>query len=81
MTVGSRVAARTAEDMGLLTSSQVCHQAGLTYRQLDHWTRRGLVVPAVAAAGAGTARLWSPSVVGQVVELLERIDACPFKHD
>jgi DNA-binding transcriptional MerR regulator len=37
-----------------------CHAAGITYRQLDYWTRTGLVVPSVrSAAGSGTQRLYS----------------------
>lgn len=37
-----------------------CEAAGITYRQLDHWARTGLIVPSVrAAAGSGTQRLYS----------------------
>ena len=39
---------------------QTCKIVGITYRQLDYWTRTGLVVPSVAAArGSGTQRLYS----------------------
>lgn len=31
----------------------------MSYRQLDHWTRLGVVEPAVAASGSGTHRRWS----------------------
>lgn len=30
----------------LYESTQVCEIAGITYRQLDYWMRRGLVTPA-----------------------------------
>jgi DNA-binding transcriptional MerR regulator len=35
---------------------------GLTYRQLDHWTRRGLLHPDNSATpGSGHRRVWSES--------------------
>ncbi len=37
-----------------------CEAAGITYRQLDHWARTGLVEPSIrAAAGSGSQRLYS----------------------
>ncbi len=34
--------------------------AGITYRQLDHWARTGLVAPSIrTAGGSGTTRLYS----------------------
>jgi DNA-binding transcriptional MerR regulator len=39
---------------------QVCKIVGITYRQLDHWDRTGLVRPSLALArGSGTQRLYS----------------------
>jgi DNA-binding transcriptional MerR regulator len=39
---------------------QVCKIVGITYRQLDHWDRTGLVSPSLAPArGSGTQRLYS----------------------
>ncbi len=39
---------------------QACKIVGITYRQLDYWTRTGLVVPSIQAAnGSGTQRLYS----------------------
>ena len=39
---------------------QACNIVGITYRQLDYWTRTGLVVPTVqAATGSGSQRLYS----------------------
>jgi DNA-binding transcriptional MerR regulator len=39
---------------------QVCKIVGITYRQLDHWTRTELVRPSIAQAhGSGTQRLYS----------------------
>ena len=39
---------------------QACKIVDITYRQLDYWTRTGLVIPSVQAAmGSGTQRLYS----------------------
>ena len=39
---------------------QACKIVGITYRQLDYWTRTGLVEPTVqAATGSGSQRLYS----------------------
>lgn len=39
---------------------QTCKIVGITYRQLDYWTRTGLVAPSLQPAqGSGTQRLYS----------------------
>jgi DNA-binding transcriptional MerR regulator len=39
---------------------QTCKIVGITYRQLDYWTRTGLVFPTIqAATGSGSQRLYS----------------------
>ena len=39
---------------------QTCKVVGITYRQLDYWTRTGLVTPSVQeATGSGSQRLYS----------------------
>jgi DNA-binding transcriptional MerR regulator len=39
---------------------QVCKIVGISYRQLDHWDRTGLIRPSLALArGSGTQRLYS----------------------
>lgn len=39
---------------------QACKVVGITYRQLDYWTRTGLVMPSVQeATGSGSQRLYS----------------------
>ena len=39
---------------------QTCKIVGITYRQLDYWTRTGLVTPSVQeATGSGSQRLYS----------------------
>ncbi len=51
---------------GLHSSKEAARLAGISYRQLDHWTRLGVVKPEQEASGSGTARRWSGR---QVVEL------------
>lgn len=45
--------------MELISSPEACRLAGVTYRQMDYWTREGLVAPAREAQGSGSARRWS----------------------
>jgi DNA-binding transcriptional MerR regulator len=47
------------KDMGY-RGPQACKIVGITYRQLDYWTRTGLVEPSLQPAhGSGTQRLYS----------------------
>ncbi len=47
------------EDVGY-RGPTACSAAGISYRQLDYWTRTGLVEPTVrTAGGSGTQRLYS----------------------
>ena len=47
------------KDMGY-RGPQTCKIVGIIYRQLDYWTRTGLVEPSLQAAqGSGTQRLYS----------------------
>jgi len=52
-----------------LSSLEVCHLTGVTYRQLDYWVRAGLVRPHVCARGSGTHRRWSLDDVERVRRL------------
>ncbi len=54
----------------------MCRLAGITYRQLDYWTRTGGLKPSIrGAAGPGTSRLYSSDDVkkaraaGQLAQL------------
>ena len=51
------------------TSPEVCDLAGCTYRQLDHWVRRGLIsAPRISDVGSGRLRKWNfESVLEAVV--------------
>lgn len=50
----------------LLSTDCVCQQSGASYRQIDYWTREGILTPAIAAEGSGTQRRWSPEVIPKV---------------
>jgi len=43
------------------TSAEACNAAGITYRQLDYWTRSGYVTPVGGRAtpGSGARRRWT----------------------
>lgn len=57
-------------ERGTMSSVQLCREAGCTYRQLDYWTRHGLVEPLVAADGSGSRRRWSVDDVHRVRRLI-----------
>jgi len=59
--------------MDTLSSTSICRLSGASYRQLDYWTRTGVVVPSTAEAhGSGTQRRWSVDQV-RVLTLLVRL--------
>lgn len=43
----------------MIRSSDLPRLVGISYRQLDYWTRQGVLIPAQDANGSGTQRLWS----------------------
>lgn len=46
--------------LGAFRAPEVCELAGITYRQLDYWSRTELVKPGIRdASGSGTRRLYS----------------------
>ena len=65
---------------GWVKTSALCKSLGITYRQLDHWVNRGLAVPSLDNKGSGYTRWWAPSDVEVLIDLVERIKACPFTH-
>lgn len=50
---------RSAAPAADLSTMEVVEQTGASYRQLDYWARQGVLVPAVEAAGSGTARRYT----------------------
>lgn len=59
--MGAQLAMAFSEDDGVgYRGPTVCKIVGVTYRQLDYWTRTELVTPSVRSAeGSGTQRLYS----------------------
>jgi hypothetical protein len=58
-----------------LTSGQVCAMAHVTYRQLYHWTRLGLVLATPIAPGSGYKRTYSQSEAKRVVLMAQMVEA------
>lgn len=52
-----------------MTTTQAAAAAGITYRQLDYWTRAGVARPHVDARGSGSQRVWT----APEVEVLKRM--------
>ena len=61
----------------LVTSPELCRLAGITYRQLDYWTRQRVMVASRSARGSGTIRGWTIDEVaaGRVCGHLSRLGA------
>lgn len=63
------------EEMGY-RGPQACKIVGITYRQLDYWTRTELVTPSIQAAeGSGTQRVYSFNDLLQLKVVKELTDA------
>lgn len=60
-----------------LNTDDVAAMVGATYRQVDYWTRLGVLRPTQAYRGSGTPRVWSPLDlrVAAVVAQLRRLGA------
>jgi len=55
---------------------QACKIVGITYRQLDYWTRTGLIAPTIqAAVGSGSQRLYSFNDLLQLRIIKNLLDA------
>lgn len=52
---------------GRVSTADVADKAGISYRQLDHWIRRGYVD--VAGEGSGSRREWTPEKVRRAVRI------------
>jgi DNA-binding transcriptional MerR regulator len=61
-----------------MRSDQLADHAGLTYRQVDHWTRRGYLKPYREADGSGSQREFLISEA-EVARWMARLDAAGFK--
>lgn len=60
----------------MITSLEVCQLAGLTPRQLDHWTTTGKIAPiGDSLPGSGNPRQWDPSEVAVIVDMARLVRA------
>lgn len=67
--------AGTAPELGF-RGPEVCRITGVTYRQLDYWTRTGLVEASLAPArGSGTQRLYSYTDLLEVRIIKQLLDS------
>jgi DNA-binding transcriptional MerR regulator len=54
---------------------QVCKIVGITYRQLDYWSRQGLIKPSVAEAkGSGSQRLYAYTDIVELKVIKQLLD-------
>lgn len=51
---------------GGYSSASACVLAGVTYRQLDYWDKRGVIKPEVPARGSGSSRRYSAAQVEEL---------------
>lgn len=58
-----------------MNAPAVCAAAGITYRQLDYWTKRGLIPLPDQHPGSGSARSYPPDAVRVAVIMAALIRA------
>ena len=75
-----------ATTMLLRSSRELCDRARITYRQLDYWTRRGILTPDWTSqgerkpdpdsdsTGSGIRRVWPESETVKAVEMARMLD-------
>lgn len=63
-----------------MTTAQIARAVGTRYKNVDHWTRIGILEPTVEAAGSGTQRAYEPieaDVARMCVALKDLLGNCP----
>lgn len=66
------------ETTELFTTEQAANMAGVTVRQLNYWVQRRIVTPTVQAEGSGYRHKWTGEDIQRLVDVVRRIEACPF---
>lgn len=67
-------------DVERVTTTEIAKRANASYRQIDTWTRSGILNPSVPARGSGSFRLYDPieiDVARMCVDLAALAGACP----
>lgn len=61
---------------GTIGATELCHRAGITYRQLDFWTRQGHVhpLPRPRRAGSGWPRYYATDEAAALVLMARLVD-------
>lgn len=54
------------ETVATYTSMEAAELTGLTYRQIDYWSRQGYITPLVEATGTGSRRRFSAAQVDRL---------------
>lgn len=62
------------------SSEEVAVAAGITYRQLDWWVRKGYLTPTVESTGSGVPRQWSLRDLVDVAFFAGLVRDCPLPH-
>lgn len=54
---------------------EILRRTGISYRQLDHWTRQGYLHPETPAKGCGTRREWTNDEIQVAARMAELVRA------
>jgi len=74
--LGSNQPRPNREDRDWVTGPELCTEAGITYRQLDYWTRTNLLTPLDAVEpGSGHLRRYAEDQVNRTRTLRLLLDA------
>ena len=57
---------------GHVNSHAFAEMTGLTYRQVDYWTRQDILIPDTPATGSGTFREWSAGEI-RIAKVLKQL--------
>jgi hypothetical protein len=64
-----------------LSTSVVLHRTGITMRQLQYWVDRRMISPEGGGGeGRGHPRRWSEADVELVLDMIRRVEDCPYDH-
>lgn len=61
--IGTGMGIPLCMDSASISSEALCRAVGLTYRQLDYWTRLDIITPAIPATGSGSGRRFTEDQV------------------
>lgn len=66
---------------GFISTRQLSEATEIDQDLIDMWTRAGLIQPAQhIGEGKGSRRVWLVEQAEEILQLRERITACPYEH-